>query len=324
MSERVWISWESHRRSTELARAFDCELCCFDYPDTNRPWRYLKSTWRTLGVIFGRRPRVVFVQSPSIVLTVLVALCRIVRGFVYVIDAHNAVPNYVTKNRQPQRALAAFALKRSDMVIVTNSELCAPIRALGGNPVLLPDKVPDIPVHPLPERFAGLRRPLVTLVSTFAWDEPIAEFLEAARESEHDFSVVVTGKRAKAGELLELEDERIRFADFLPESEFEGLIRHSDLIVDLTIDPHILVCGAYESIAVGVPAMLADSKVTRETFDRGCVYADDTIESIRRALGEFFSRTDRLHEEMQAFRPEFERRWEERFAAIERELTPGR
>ena len=323
MGRRLWITWETHRRSAELADAFGCDYQCIDMPDAHPLVRYWKSGWATWSRLRRDRPEAVFVQCPSIFLAVLVAFARSFGDFKYVIDAHNAVPNYLRRGTWLHRALARYACSRADLVIVTNDQLAEPIRQLRGTPAILTDKIPQIPQHPLPERFASRARPLITLISTFAWDEPIESFLEAVAPMEEAFTVVVTGKRSKAGELLRMESDKIAFADFLPEEEFIGLIRGSDLIVDLTIDELILVCGAYESVAVGVPVLLGDFEVTRSTFSSGCLYARDDAPAYRAALQQFFRNPEGFRREMAAFRPEFEARWQRQFDAIE-EVLSGR
>lgn len=302
MSSRVWITWEHHRRSKELAPAFGCKYLVLDMSGRSRLARYFLSTLKTTSEVLRGRWTAVFVQCPSLVLAVLTAFLRSFKNFIYVIDAHNALPNYERSDNAMLRALAGYAVRKADFVIVTNDELKAAIERFGGTPVVLPDKLPHIPARPAPNLLADIERPAIVLVCSFAWDEPIETVLDGLRKLEQPCTIFVTGKKHKAGDLLAYQSERIKFTDYLPEDEFEALIQHSDLIIDITIDERILVCGAYEAVSVGVPSLLADFPVTRSLFNRGTVFAKNSAEDYAQAVADYMQRQSELRREMEAFK----------------------
>ena len=317
---RVWITWETHRRSRELAAAFGCRYHELEYSDHGAWIRYRRSALETLKILRLEKPSAVFVQCPSLVLASLVALVRRFRRFVFVIDAHNVIPNYARSKNWFLRHLTAFCLSSADYVVVTNNSLQEPVCSLGGRPLILPDKLPRILPQSLARRLAQCRRPYVTLICSFHSDEPVSRVLEAVRSLDNQMTLFVTGRRPQTPKLACFESERIVFTDFLPQYEFDGLIQHSDLIIDLTTDPYVLVCGAYEAIAVGVPVLLADFPVTRSTFSSGCLFAADSVAAYRQALLEFLNNPAEYRTAVSAFAEEFERRWQEQFAIVEKTL----
>ncbi len=263
------------------------------------------------------RGDVAFVQSPSIFLAWLAAFLRIFRRYVLVIDAHNAVPNYYGSGKPLLESVVRFSTLRADRVIVTNDALAEPIRAMGGTPALLPDRLPAIEPGPMPERFARSGLPVVTLISSFNWDEPIETFIEAALSTDNPFLLCITGRKAKGGELLRYESETILFTDYLSDREFEGLIGNSVLLVDLTVDEKVLVCGAYEAVSVGVPLVLVDSAPARHLFRAGVIFAENNVEGYCRALESFFDNPEKIAAEMRQFRPAFEEEWRKSFQPID-------
>ncbi len=313
MSTRLWITWEHHRRSKELAPAFDCDYVVIDMSGRGRLMRYLASSLKTARLVLAKQWSAVFVQCPSLVLSVVVGFLRNFKSFVYVIDAHNALPNYERSNNKLLKWAAAYAVRKADFVIVTNDELKAAIERFGGTPLILPDKLPHIPERPVPKLLDAAQRPAIVLVCSFAWDEPIEEILEGLVQLDTDYSLFVTGKKSKAGALLRFESDRIKFTDYLPEAEFEALIQHSDLIIDITVDERILVCGAYEAVSVGVPSVLADFPVTRALFRRGTVYAKNSSKDYADAVAQFLARQNELRSEMGAFSGEFAQFWAKQF-----------
>lgn len=316
MSRRVWISWEHHRRSKELAPAFECDYVVIDRSSSSRLLRYLCSIYDTSALLLGKRWSTVFVQCPSLVLAVLAGFLKNFRSFVYVIDAHNALPNYGRSSSRLLRGLAAYAVRKADFVIVTNAELQRSIEKFGGRALVLPDKLPNIPRRPAPPILEGAAAPVIVLVCSFAWDEPIADILAGLAELRQPHTVFVTGRKSKAGKLLQMESPQIRFTDYLPEAQFEALIQHADLIIDITVDERILVCGAYEAVAVGVPSLLADFPVARSLFARGSVFAKNTPRAYAQAVESFLQHSRRLTSEMQAFKPQFEANWAIMFSAV--------
>ena len=309
--DRVWITWETQRRNEELAEAFEAELRVFDYSHQATVLRYLLSIFRTVPLLFRSRNRIVFAQCPSVVLVVLVSFFRLLGRFTFIIDAHNATFEYL---QHPfLRSLMRFALRRADFVIVSNDRLVPKLGIEPSSVLILPDRLPRITEGELPRCFAESPRPIFLLISSFAADEPLEVFLRTIRRREEAFTLFVSGRRERAGSLLEFEDEKIRFTDFLPREEYDALLANSDLAIDLTDRDDCLPCGAYEAVSVGVPLLLSDTPVLRETFSEGCLYVDATDEGINRGLDRYFHSAVELREQMQKFHGQFDLHWQKRF-----------
>ena len=76
----------------------------------------------------------------------------------------------------------------------------------------------------------------------------------------------------------------VRFTGFLAEQDYWDLLRGADGIIDLTLKPNCLVCGAYEALAVGRPMLLSDNAASMELFGDGATYTDNTPQGIRSAV----------------------------------------
>ena len=316
----VWFTWETQRRNFELSEAFDCVYARFDLSEKNRLGRYLDSTLLTMRTLSRHRPKIVFAQCPSVVLVALLALLKPFYGYRLIIDAHNAAFLRDTFVEKLLRIASWFAFRSAEGVIVSNPQLSGEVTALGGKPLVLADKLPDLSDGPLPDELAATVRPRLVFVTTFAVDEPIAELLEAATHVTEDYSLLVTGRKSKAGDTLRFASRKVLFTDFLPNAVFDALVRSADLIIDLTTRDDCLVCGAYESVAAGVPVLVSDSRASRETFTRGALYAANTQESYIKALNDFFAQSAQLRHEVVEFRSEFVKVWNSAFEAISAEI----
>ena len=83
---RLWIAWESQRRSIELARKFNCVLYIFEYEGY---LRYPKCILKTLLILKKLKPEILFVQNPSMVLAALACSYKILSGVFLVVDRHS-------------------------------------------------------------------------------------------------------------------------------------------------------------------------------------------------------------------------------------------
>lgn len=318
----IWLTWETQRRNTELAQAFSCVYGHYDY--SYRPFwqRYPISAWQTVNLVFKSKTKVIFTQCPSLVLCSLILFLRVIKKFIWVIDAHNVAVEYARSNNVVLRFLMTLSLRSADFTIISNSSLSDAISKVGGRPLILPDKLPRIPQQDLPQRFQSVQRPILTLISTFASDEPIEEFIQGALAISQPYTLCITGKKSKAGELLRYASDKIIFTDFLTEEHYEGLIQHSDLLIDLTTREGCLVCGAYEALAVGVPIILSDTKVLRELFSCGAIFSANNSESFTKSLEEFLINYKIKNYDVQANRDRFNAEWNRHFENTLAQIIP--
>ena len=307
-----WITWETQRRNVELASAFEASYFSLDYSKENKIIRYLKSSAKTIALMFDR-PKIVFIQCPSLILCTLCAVLKPFFSSSLVIDAHNYTIKYIEHSNAIVRFLAKYALDKCDYIILTNIGFAESLPVESKKVLILPDKLPKIlKKKEKPKAFSDTKLNIV-LISSFASDEPIESFIKAALVYTDKCRFFITGKKSKAKELLNYESESIVFTDFLDIEEFENYISYSNLNVDLTTEDDLLVCGAYETLATGVPGMISDTEISKETFKNGFIYSKPDEESIKIALKDFFSRERELIEQIKSYKDTFESDWESNF-----------
>jgi glycosyltransferase involved in cell wall biosynthesis len=164
---------------------------------------------------------------------------------------------------------------------VTNEHLEALVRRWDA-PVLI---VPDVPIRfrdPAPYPVA--RKPAITLVCTFAHDEPVALFLEAARGLP-EVQFYVTGNPADADpRVLATKPDNVTLTGFIPRAQYVGLLLASDAVMTLTTRDNTMQRGAYEAIYLGRPVITSDHAFLRREFPLGTVHVELTAAGIRRGV----------------------------------------
>ena len=318
---RAWITWETQRRNEELANAFACEFFKFDYSALPQVVRYLKSISATWQVLNKRQYDLIFAQYPSLLLNLALIVCKSWFKYQLVIDAHNTAIRHLQSGGL-LKLLASYALRHADMVIVSNQQIAQTLSTYRINATVLPDKIPHIPQRQLGRDWVHLPRPFVVLIATFAPDEPIDTFIKGVQLATQPITLFVTGQCSKAKNLLHHASTQIIFTDYLTYPQYEGLIQNADLLVDLTTLDNCLVCGAYEALAVGVPALVSDNAATREMFKKGFIFAKNSPLDYAQAIGKFFENRNLLKKEITDYRHEFTSLWSLNKEQIERLLLP--
>jgi hypothetical protein len=316
MSEVLALSWFEHRRTRELCAGLNIDLEVLVTP-TRGLRRYLLLSARTVRLLLRRRPRVVVAQNPSLVLNILCTLLRRTLGFRLIVDAHNeAVEPH--ENPQPSiRWLSRWVIRHADLTIVTNRQLAVEVQRQGGRPFVLPDRIPRPP--------AGAARPLgdafnVVLIATFAKDEPVGAIFEAVRDGALQLFVTGNPRKLRA-DVAARAPSNVHFTGFLAEPDYWSVLRGADAVIDLTLKPDCLVCGAYEALALGHPMLLSDNAASMELFGEAALYTDNSPADIRAEL-------ERLQREQTTLRAaasrkarELAERWEMSAQALATQLA---
>jgi glycosyltransferase involved in cell wall biosynthesis len=303
----MFLTWEQHRRTRGLAAHFGLSLEEVGVQGS-RLRRYWRQIARTYGKLRSGHAPLIFVQNPSIVLTVFVLCWRAVtrRKCVIVMDAHNEAVVPEIFPWQVVRLVASWAIRKSDFTMVTNRSLpnvvAAPVRVLGTAPVVR-----------------------LLVIATYASDEPIAAILDAARQLVGSAEFQFTGNFRKLDPATVASvAPNVTFLGFVTDEEYWERMRAADAVVDLTLLDDCLVCGAYEAVAVGRPLVLSDTRALRDYFRQGAVYCGAEPAAIVSAVRQLQADYPRLSEEVARLRPLLNAEWSGQAAAVVAELAGGR
>ena len=271
MTYAIALSWESHRRTEGLAEGLNLPLFALQH-NGSRYTRYLCLTIRTIRLLGRLRPKVVLFQNPSLVLALLLLVLRPVLGQrTLVMDAHNEAIRPFTFSYWPIRVMSKLAVRYVDLTVVTNSALKMDVMNMGGTALVVPDRLPS-PPFPIQE-FSELPQIMrVIVVASFAADEPICEIVEAARLLGPDYHFSITGRESKCPQSVRATaPSNVHFTGFLSDSNYWRLMNESHLVLDLTLKPDCIVCGAYEALSLRRPMVLSDNAATAELFGDAAV-----------------------------------------------------
>lgn len=317
----IWITWEDHRRSRELAEALGCRYEYLRY-ERSRILRYVVLLSRTTILVIRNKPTTVFCQNPSIILAAWLSLLRRPFGFTLVVDRHTNFNFGTEDSRNPKwllfHFLSRFSLKHSDLTIVTNKPLARLVEKLGGRATVLQDKLPKIKTGAILKLNGRIN---FLFICTFSDDEPVHEVLTAFSRFPKDVFVYVTGKYHKFSEWKRFSGEaNIIFLGFLREDDYQQYLGSCDATIVLTTQPMTLNCGSYESVVAEKPQIVANSEVIMDYFDAGAVYSGLTQKGIEVAIQTLIDNQDDLKTSVELLKRKLELDWRSRFERLVLEL----
>jgi hypothetical protein len=317
MDNMIWLSWDNHRRSNELAKKLVVSFLIIG----RGCWRIfdpILPSLRTLMLIAFRNYKVIIVQNPSLILTCIVCLLKTLKGFRVIQDLHSYFIIHIDKGvglrGKIYRALSIYCIKKCDLTIVTNEPLKKVVEKYGGKGFILQDAIPDIAIT---DKAESNKRKYIVFICTYAADEPYLEVIEAGRKLLNDVDIFITGNPSNANELKNIDiPENVKLTGFLSENDYLTLLRNSDAIIDLTTLEDCLVCGAYEAVALEKPLITSNTHVLRDYFYKGTMYSDNNRDSLTYNIQEALKNHSELNNEMILLKSELINQWSQKFGKL--------
>ena len=305
--EIIWITWEYHRRTYGITSELEDVKLYTLVTDKRYIIRYLILIAHTISVLRKERPKLVIVQNPSMILSLFMVTIGRIFAPCIIVDAHNGgVRPFNSKNKWLE-PIFCFIHRYADLTVVTNEALAKVISYNGGRPIILQDNLPEfegITKIPLKGEFN------IVSICTFEDDEPYQEVIRAAGLLDSDTFVYITGRFQKINqEIINKASENVIFTGFLPDQQYVNLLASSNTVLDLTMEPDCLVCGAYEAVALGKPAILSDDPSPRNYFTRGVVYTENNAESISNAIQFMICHEAEMKNEVIELKDELQKTW---------------
>jgi glycosyltransferase involved in cell wall biosynthesis len=279
----LWITWEIQPRNKSMSKLIGADLKEL-IVNKSRWIKYPILIVRTAFLLINNRSKVIFVQNPSIVLAYVSSVLKYFLGYKLIVDAHNAGIYPLEGKSQILNYITRKICLSADMVIVTNAALYDQVRVWGGQPFIMPDPLPDY--GNIETVYSEQQIKNFLLICTWADDEPYLEIIDAAKSLQGIANLRITGNYRKRLTSSQVESlpKNITLLGFVSEEDYIYELSCADFTIDLTTRDNCLVCGAYESIAMGIPGIISDTSVNRQTFSLGFVYSKNDSNSIRESI----------------------------------------
>jgi glycosyltransferase involved in cell wall biosynthesis len=281
----IWGAPQGSHRSELISKQLGADVK-YIYATTRRgryiaPSKYFAQLLMTLVFLIRHRYQLVFVQDPPIFAVLSVYLYSLLSNARFIIDSHtDALQAPFWEWTLP---LHRFLERRAITTIVTNDQLRELVESWDTHGFTLADPPAQFDIAQptvLPDSALN-----IVMVSTADYDEPVKEVLQVAHDLPNvDFYITGDFTRTEYHQaILESAPNNVHFTGYLREGYF-ALLDAADVIMCLSTEDNTFLSGDNEALWLGKPIITSDWPLLRQYFDRGTIYVDNTVESIRQAV----------------------------------------
>ncbi len=284
--EIITITWAVRLdKAKDMADDLNSANYCIYYNFlSGNPWilaplRYIFQTFKTWQVMLGSHPKVIYVTNPPIFLAMNVYVFCLFAKSVFIIDTHS--PALYSKKWGWTLPILRVLARAALVNLVDQERYKVLFESWGAKALVITKK---IRLYPKKGLSADLQPPMgrypITVVNTFAPDEPLLPIIEAAREMP-DVQFYILGDTCYADEnLMKSSPENITYTGFLLHDAYWNQLYASRAVMTLTTYPYSLVSGGTDGMALGKPLILSQQPALTEYFTKGTVFVENTGESI--------------------------------------------
>jgi glycosyltransferase involved in cell wall biosynthesis len=312
----LWAPYE--KRTTYFARRLGATLYNVHYLRYKRPlyapFKYPPQCLKTWGILARQRPTAVYVMNPPVFAALSVYVyCRLARAHM-VMDTHP--PALFSRKWGWSAPLQRGLARRAFMNVVDQERFRQLFTAWGARAVVLSDP----PVSLSAAAPVGAPDPdpdfSITVINTFAPDEPLAPILAAAQRLP-DVRFFILGDVSRAGKnLRHAAPGNVVFTGYLLGDAYWRQLLASHCVMALTTYPHSLLGGAQEGMAAGKPLLLSRQPALTEFFSKGAIFVDHSADSIVQGIDQVRSHAPRLAADMAQLALEKQQAWEIAFQEL--------
>jgi hypothetical protein len=314
------IVWAPDEQRTELlSRRLSAELYHVHFMKYKQPlyapFKYPLQWMKTWQILFTRRPKFVFVTNPPFIAAYCVWFYCLMSGARMILDTHP--PSLYSRKWGWSLPLQRWVALRAYINLTDQIRFKRLFDGWGcPNTIVLERPPKDITTRNITSTVDSNKFE-VTVINTFAEDEPLQCVLDAAKIMP-DVTFNITGDVAMGNRaLIEAGTENCIFTGYLHGDDYWNTLNRSRAVMALTIFPHSLMLSPSEGLVLNKPVIISRQEATTEYFYKGAVFVENTGDSIVAGIREVQRREKELIQETREFLEERQSVWDTNFRALE-------
>jgi glycosyltransferase involved in cell wall biosynthesis len=322
------VAWAHHSpRSKKIADSLNAKLFIKGYRSRAEILsiiKYIKLSINTLNVLNKEKPDVIICQLPPLFLAYSVLLYKsltISPKPDIILDLHTAA---FCKPWSYFGFMNRYLYKKALQLIVTNRQLLSDMDYKYKNKVLiLEDAILDTSITKIENNISSSysshlnhnndnKRFKIGVICSFAEDEPISEII-ATTKLIPDVEFFLSGDYNRINKKINIHNaftiQNLHFTGFLEYSKFIKIMSSMDAIMVLTKRNKTLLSGCYEAVMLEKPLITSNFEVLQESFNKGTVFVDNSVQQIVNALIKVQNNYTKLEEEIKNLKEEKNYEW---------------
>lgn len=278
------------------------------------PLRYILQAVDTWRILWQHRPALVHVTNPPFFAPLIVYWYCKLSGARYIMDTHS--PALYSRRWGWSLAFQQYLARRACLNIVDQARFKKMFTEFGARTVIL-ERPPSSVFLPAPIKRPPKKPFEITVVNTFAPDEPLKPIYQAARKLPDVRFYVLGDKRFAPRGTFDNVPENVFFTGYLLGNEYWQCIMSSNAVICLTTYPYSLLAGAQDGMLAGTPLILSRQPALTDYFTKGTVFVDNAPESIVEGIQQITHKEQELRREISELLEEKRLLWEKNYRAIE-------
>jgi len=277
------------------------------------PLRYILQAVDTWLILWRQRPELVHVTNPPFLAPLAVYLYCQITGAKYMMDTHS--PALYSRRWGWTFLFQRYLAKHAYLNIVDQERFKRMFEECGARAVVL-QRPPVNVLLPRPIEHLGNGIVEITVINTFAPDEPLEPIYQAARKLTDVVFYILGDKRLAPPGTFDNVPENVCFTGYLHDNEYWQRVMSSTAVMCLTTYPYSLLAGAQDGMLAGIPLIISRQPVLIEYFTKGTIFVDHTPDSIVDGIQQLRSREAELRREILDLLTEKRLLWEKNYQVI--------
>lgn len=303
--------------SLDFARRLGADFHKVHCLKQNRPWlapiRYLFMFFKTMLLLRSLRPKAVLVVNSPVFAPLTVFLyCRMAQ-IPYVMDIHGH--SFIGWKWAWSRPLHGFLARRAKACLVDHTFHEHLFRSWGANTLLL-ERPLITPATSKVRKDILSKKFTLTLINTFAGDEPLEPLIRAAAYLPQIRFVVLGDIKMADARLLQNAPDNVCFPGYLLADQYWAQLSISNVVMILTNTPYSLVSGGIEGLVLGKPLILSSQPVLMDYFTQGALFVKHNPQSIKEAVLKSMKEEKTLKMQSLSLLAEKRSRWDSEFEKL--------
>jgi glycosyltransferase involved in cell wall biosynthesis len=319
------IFWGPHSLSTEhYAQHLKARFYAIHYLQWKRPLlapvKYPLMWLKTWALMLKQRPSSIFVINTPVFAPLCIYTYCLVARIPYVMNIHGH--SFTGRRWGWSLPLQRFLARKALINLVDFTDYKRLFESWGAKVMILEDPPLDIHIQN-PEQTTNTDQFNVTVISTFAGDEPLDLVVEAVRQLPGVHCYILGDTTLADPKLLGNAPENVVFPGYLKGDTYWNQLNSSQAIMTLTSNPDSLVAGGIEGMNLGKPLILSRQPVLVDYFTKGAVFVDHSTDSIAEGIRQAQKGKQTLGQQSAELAVEKRERWGRTFQELMKLLGEG-
>lgn len=259
------------------------------------PLRYFLQAMDTWRILRRQKPALIHVTNPPFLAPLVVHLYCCVTGAKYIMDTHS--PALYSRRWGWTLPFQRYLAKRACLNVVDQERYRKMFEAFSARAVVLQRAPVDLHLPPPTGHLSG--KPWeITVINTFAPDEPLQPIYQAAKRLTDVQFYVLGDKRFAPPDAFDNVPENVTLTGYLRGDEYWQRIVSSNAIMCLTTYPYSLLAGGQDGMMAGIPLIISRQPALTDYFTDGAVFVENTANSIIEGVQQIRRREPYLRQEI--------------------------